>query len=328
MGWKDLLNSGSVRVLPWFGFRRVHDAVRSWTLSGRQPPEHGWFKFLEMGGREAELDSNEPLPPDPAWGEGQRKHNGYLVGDRFIPDTSRIDLDPARLIDQTVMTYCVEPGMERFARAEVVLDREQHLVFMGQTFPLGPEAEVTRAFQDKAESIDKIPGVTPALDLAFRFLSYDRVMRERRREELRRLQEEEEKKRAEQERLEKLMKDAGSAVGRRALAAKDFDTAAREALRVSGAELLDTRRSANRGEMVVQYRFEKRRLECVVEKATLRVVDAGVCLTDHDTGRKGDRFFTLESLPGVIAEAMRKNKLVVWRHVDRDGEDDEEIDWY
>jgi hypothetical protein len=123
------------------------------------------------------------------------------------------------------------------------------------------------------------------------------------------------------------MKDAGTAIGRRALAAKDFESAAREALRVSGAELLDVRQSANKGEMVVQYRFEKRRFECVVQKNTLRVIDAGVCLTDHNTNEKGDTFFTLESLPGVIAEAMRRDKLVVWRHVDRD-DDGEEIDWY
>ena len=31
---------------------------------------------------------------------------------------------------------------------------------------------------------------------------------------------------------------------------------------------------------------------------------------------KGDTYFTLESLPGVIGWAMDQNKLVVWRHVD------------
>jgi len=116
------------------------------------------------------------------------------------------------------------------------------------------------------------------------------------------------------------MKDAGTAVGRRVLAARDFETAAREALKISGAELLDTRPSHNKAEMVVQYRFRERRLECVVDKATMRVLDAGVCLTDHGTGVKGDRLFTLESLPGVIGEAMNLNKLVVWRHLDGDEE--------
>jgi hypothetical protein len=327
MGWKDLLNSGAERVLPWFGFRRIHDAVRSWILSGPQPLEHGWYKFLLAGGRSAELQGRELQPVDPTWGEGQHKLKGYLVGDRFIPDLARVDPDPTKLIDQTGITFCVEPGLERFARVTVVENREQNLVYLSQEFPIGPEADVTYAYQDRAKSIDKIPGVTPALDLAFRFLSHERLVKEKQREELRKLLEAEEKKRVEKERIEKLMKDAGTAIGRRALAAKDFESAAREALRVSGAELLDVRQSANKGEMVVQYRFEKRRFECVVQKNTLRVIDAGVCLTDHNTNEKGDTFFTLESLPGVIAEAMRRDKLVVWRHVDRD-DDGEEIDWY
>ena len=327
MSWKDLLNNGSERVLPWYGLRRIHDAVRSWVLSGPQPFEHGWYKVHTTGGRSAELQGRELQPIDPNWEGGQPKAYGYLVGDRLIPDTARVDPDPARLIEQTVVTYCVEPGLGRVARARVVLDREQNAIYMAQEFPLGPEAEVIKAYQDRAKSVDKIHGVTPALDLAFRFLSYDRLMKEQRREAVRKLLEEEEKKRVEKEKVERLMKDVGTAIGRRALAIKDFETAAREALKVSGAELLDARASHNKGEMVVQYRFEKRRLECVVNKATLRVIDAGVCLTDHATNRKDDTLFTLESLPGVIAEAMRRRKLVVWRHVDKD-DDGEEIDWY
>lgn len=329
MSWKDLLNSGSERVLPWFGFRRVHDVERSWTLSGPQPPEHGWYRFNVAGGRGAELASKELQPLDTAWGDGQPKIKGYLVGDRLIPDAARVDPNPDKLIEQTIIVYCVEPGLERFARASVVKDREQRLVYVSQEFPAGPEEAVIKAYQDRAVNVNDIPGVTPALDLSFRWLSYQRVKREERQRELQRIREEEAKKLAEEERLREAMRNAGTAVGRRVLAQRDFETGAREALRVSGAELLDVRPSFNKGEMVVQYRFQQRRLECVVEKATLRVVDAGVCLTDHDTGEKGDRFFTLESLPGVIGEAMRLGKLVVWRHVDgdedprRDYEDDD-----
>jgi hypothetical protein len=328
MSWKDLLDSGSERVLPWFGFKRVHDAERSWTLLKPLPPEHGWFRFSVTGGRGAVLASPELQEIDPAWLGWRKGFVGYLVGDRFISDYARVDPDPAKLIDQTTVTYCVEPGLERFARVVVVEDREGHLVYLRQEFPIGPEVEVTKAYQDRAESVSNVPGVTPALDLAFRFLSHNRLTQEKHREALRKLQEEEARKLAEKERVEKLMKDAGSAVGRRALAAHDFDTAAREALRVSGAELLDARPSRNKNEMVVQYRFEKRRFECVVNRLTLRVIDAGVCLTDHDSGVKGDTWLTLESIPGVIAEAMRRQKLVIWRHVDAEAEEDEEIDWY
>lgn len=327
MSWRNLLTTGADMILPWLGFRRVNSASRTWSLNGKLPPEHGWYRFIEALGREAKLVSPEPQPVELAWGLSQKRLAGYIVGDRFVPDTARVDPRPEHLIGQTHFCFCVEPGLERFARATVVEDREGNLVYMSQQFPIGPEAEVTKAFQDRAKDVDKIPGVTPALDLAFRFLSHDRAAKEKRREELRKLLEAEAKKRAEEERLEKLMKDAGTAVGRRALATTDFESAAREALRVSGAELLDCRQSRNKGEMVVQYRFQKRRLECTVERYSLRVLDAGVCLTDHATGKKGDHFFTLESLPGVISEAMRLNKLVVWRHVDGD-DDGAEIDWY
>ena len=111
------------------------------------------------------------------------------------------------------------------------------------------------------------------------------------------------------------MRATGTGAWRRALARRDFEAAAREALRLSGAELLDARPAYGRGEMIVQYRFRRRRLECVVDRATLRVSDAGICLTDEVTGERGDTYFTLESLPAVVGEAMDRSLLVVYRHV-------------
>ena len=201
MSWKDLLDSNNAteRTLPWFGFKRVHDAERSWTLVGPLPPEHGWYKFNAAGGREATLASPELQQADPAWGDGQQKYKGYIVGDRFIRDDTWVDPDPKGLILATVPTYCVEPGLERFARATVVKDREGHLVYLGQEFPIGPEVEVTRAFQDRKDDIRRIMGATPALDLAFRFLTHDRLDREKHRAELRKIREAEDKKRVEKE---------------------------------------------------------------------------------------------------------------------------------
>lgn len=327
MSWEDLLDSESDRSLPWLGSRRVHDARRTWTIQGAQPPEHGWYKFSTGGGRHCTWVGH--AEPDPSYDTGQAVIRGYLVGDRIIPDTARVDPDPTKLIAQTTPVFCVEPGLDRFTRAVAVKDREERLVYMRMEFPLGPEMEVQQAYQDRSSDLNNIKGVTPALDLAFRWLSQQREVQEERRRELERIRQEEERKRAEEERVAQAMKDGGTALGRRALAARDFEAAAREALRISGAELLDHRPSHAKGEMVVQYRFMERRLECTVDKKTMRVIDSGICLTDHHTGVKGDTFFTLESLPGVVAEAMRLNKLVVYRHVDgdrddRDREDDNE----
>ena len=61
--------------------------------------------------------------------------------------------------------------------------------------------------------------------------------------------------------------------------------------------------------------LDGRRFECTCDARTLRIVDAGICLVDHRSGQKGDQYFTLESLPGVIQQAEREGKLVVFRRV-------------
>lgn len=320
MGWEDLLASGGERVLPWLGGKAVHSHDRTWTIKGRLPREYGWYTFETGSGRDCTLKG--PAERDPAYEDGHKVLRGFLVGDRFIPNEARVDPDPAKLIDQTEEVFCVDLGLDRFQKAAVIRDRAGRLVFMRLEFPEGPEIEVLAAYQDRKDSVNDIPGVSPPLDLAFRWISYQRAAAEARAAELERLRKEEEARLAEEERIRRLMKQTGTAEGRRALATQDFEQAARAALRVSGAELLDVIPTHIRDEVRVQYRFRNRRLECVVNKKTLRIVDAGVCLDNH-RGTKGDTWFTLESLPGVIGEAMDLHKLVVWRHVpgDRDYQD-------
>jgi len=243
-----------------------------------------------------------------------------LAGDRLIPDNARVDPDPNKLIDQTLPVLLVEPGLDRFARAVVIplpTETDKVYLYMRQEFPVGPEADVEAAYLERLESVSHVSGVTPALDLAFRWLSYLRLETERleREEEARRA--EEERKRLAEERLREALRN-NTGAGRRALAVLDFNTAARQALALSGAELLDARPSYNKNEMVVQYRFRHRRLECVVTRETLRVVDSGVCL-GHGA-EKGDTLFTLESITTVIGEALDRGILVVYRHApgDRD----------
>ncbi len=308
MSWRSLLQEApEERVLPWVGGRRLVDRGRSWKLEGPLPPEHGWHRFSVGGSRKATWLG--PGEPDPAFDEGRETLRGYLVGNRLIPDGAAVVPDPACLVDQTVLVHLVERGLERFARALVAREPDGPWVFARLEFPLGPEAEVQQVFADRLASVDGVREVPPALDLAFRFCSFERDEGARRREEARRRREEEER-RAEAERL------VGTARGRRELAAVDFEAAATAALRVSGAELLDFRDGYGRGEVVVQFRFRRQRFECVVERDTLRILDSGICLVDHDTGERGDTRFTLESLPGVIDQAIREGRLVIFRHAE------------
>lgn len=322
MGWADFLTpeGGDEQVLPWTGGRTVTDGQRTWRIQGRRPDEHGWYTFRTSGGRKASLVG--PADINLEFEDGRPLIKGYLVGERLIPDDARVDPNPDKLVEQTEPVYIVEPGLDRFTRATAVRVGED-LIYLRMEFPDGPEAEALAAYQDRKDSIGGISGVSPALDLAFRWISHQRVQAEIRRVEMERLRVEEEARLAVEERRQQAMKDIGTGLGRRKVAEHDFDTAAKAALALSGAELLDTRPSYSKANMVVQYRFRGRRLECEVDRKTLRIVDAGVCLDDH-RGEKGDTYFTLESLPGVIKQAMDEHKLVVWRHV---GGDDPGYDW-
>jgi hypothetical protein len=80
------------------------------------------------------------------------------------------------------------------------------------------------------------------------------------------------------------------------------------ALDKAGARLLGHRRLGD-GLLEVVYTFMGERFVTVVEAATLRVRDAGVCLAGADTR------VTLESLPSVLREAIDTDALVITRHV-------------
>jgi len=324
MGWKDLLQKeGETVVLPWTGGRTLRSGPRSWALKGRLPEEHGWYSF-SVSGRDARLAPDaavEPcvIPP----GSLGFLVRGYLVGDRIVKDDAAVDPDPERIAEFSEPVALIEPGLERFARAQAGRACEDGpLVYEGLDMPLGPEDEVARAYEDRAPSVDGIKGVTPALDAAFRMESWQRAEAERRRVELERLRLEEERLRALEERRRRIVETLGDAAGRREVAAVDFGEAARAALAVGGAEYLDHRVARGRNEMVVRFRLQQRRFECTCDRTTLRIIDAGICLTAHDDdgefdeGTRGDAFFTLESLPSVIMEAIREGKLVVFRHVD------------
>ena len=311
MGWKDLLQkTDETLIFPWVGGRTLRSEARTWVLEGILPEEHGWCVFA-LDGRRAKLFGRTDPTPEVL----NRPIQGYLVGDRLIPDGVWVDPDPAKILRYSERVWLVEPGLDRFVRISAGRTHEDGpLVYKGQEMPLGPENDVLSSFLDQKPSVNDIQGVVPALDAAFRMETWRRAEIERRRIEAERLRREQEERRAREERRQQLVKQLGDGAGRREMARVDFAEAAKAALAVGGAVFVDHRPSPQRNEMVVRYRLDGRRFECTCDSRTMQIIDAGVCLTDHDTGERGDTFFTLESLPAVIREAERLGVLHVFRH--------------
>ncbi len=299
MSWRTLLaEPDQVVVAPWFGGPIVLWGTRRSQLRGPRPPDHGWHRFSVSGGRRATWVGAAPADPE-GFFAGAPLVRGYLVGDRLLRDGVDYVPDPAAIVGQSEPVFLLEPGLERFARIAAAR-HDGSLVYVRQEFPLGPEPLVTEAWLDRRTSVDHVAGVSPALDLAFRFATWqrDEVARRRRLAEEARV--------AEQVRRE-VVGTLGDGASRRALARHDFEAAARAALAVGGAELLDWRPAHGSGERVVRFRHLGRRFECVCDGA-LRIVDAGVCLAGND------ELFTLESLPGVIRQADDVDVLHIFRH--------------
>jgi hypothetical protein len=312
MGWKDLLQKNDeTLVLPWLGGRSLRSGPRTWTIEGRLPREQGWHKFTVQGRKASWVTLNDT----PAFEVLRHIVRGYLVGDRLVLDDARVDPDPKTIAHHSEPVALLDPALDKFARVSAgrIAD-DCGLVYMGQEMPLGPEDDVLQAWLDEAGSVDQIKGVSPALDAAFRMETWRRVEAERRRQEIERLRIEEEAKRALEERRQNIVRQLGDAAGRREMAGIDFPAAARASLAVGGAVFLDARPAHRATEMVVRYRFLDRRFECTCDSRSMQIIDAGVCLTDEETGEKGDSYFTLESLPGVILQAHNEGRLVVFRH--------------
>ncbi|RKH67718.1 hypothetical protein [Corallococcus llansteffanensis] len=99
----------------------------------------------------------------------------------------------------------------------------------------------------------------------------------------------------------------GVTSGGRRRAEAEVGAWAERALDKAGARLISHRRLGE-GLLEVVYAFMGERFVTVVESATLRVRDAGVCLAGADAR------VTLESLPSVLKEAIDTGELVITRH--------------
>lgn len=310
VGWEDLLADPDYRVIsPWLGERFVRVWARKWALA-TPLREYGWYRF-RVSGRSCTLDA--AVDPQPELLSSVVR--GYLVGDRIVVDDTRVDPNPETIVQFSERVHLIEAGLDRFARVSAGRMREHGpLIYRAPEMPLGPEEDVLAAYMHGVESVGSVKGVTPSLDAAFRMEVWQRAEAARRRAELAELRRAEEARRAVEERKRELVERLGDGASRRQMATIDFAEAARAALAVGGAEYLDHVRAPQPGEMVVRFRLDQRGFECSCDERTLRIIDAGICLTGR-SGVRGDSLFTLESISSVIRDAERQRVLVVLRRV-------------
>lgn len=307
-------------TLPWAGGRVLQSADRRWSIDGPLPPHVGWHTFKLAHRSVVFAHTAEPqlqLLRDVV--------TGYLVGDRVVPHGTIVPTTIADLPACSRRVHAIEPGLDRFVVVTAgAVAPGAPLFYIERAFGGPADDDVLAAFLDRRLDVNHIKHVSPALEAAFRLETWHREDTERRRAEAEaaaaaRVAAEQAAALAaavaaqRQALHQAMLAQMGSSVGRREVAAADFQAAARSALRVGDAELIDVRQAPMSRERIVRYRLDGGRYECVCD-LNLRIVDAGVCLTDHD-GTKGDTWLTLESLPSVIREAVRLDKLVVFRHV-------------
>lgn len=311
MGWKDLLeHSHTEMIFPWVGQLDLRQGPRLWSLVESPPVdvEYGWHAFALKGRLARYLRPAEP-----------RSLNffevGYLVCDRLVRDDIDSKINPMELLEKSQKVHLLPNGLSRFARVKAGRTyRDGHLIFVSEEMPVGPEGDAQIALEDGA--IAKLRGAPPGLYAALELELWRRREATRQRALAEAKLREQELALAAAEKAARIKETLGDGETRRALAETDFLAAATAALAVGGAEYLD-HRPGNRGEMIVRFKLLRRRFECVCNKKTLRIIDSGICLRDHgmDEEEIGDTYFTLESLPGVIAQASREGRLHVFRHV-------------
>jgi hypothetical protein len=311
MGWRDLLaHPGETTDLPWIGGATLTGPVQSWKIAGVAPREHDWYTW-QLQGRHVQLQAAAEPNPELL---GHRE-TGYLVGNRFLSDQIG-QLHLALPYAAAPVAHLIGDAADRFTRIVVgKIVRHGALFYHSPAMPLGPEDEVLTAYLDRVPALTPIKGVTPALDAAFQLECWHRTQTERRRAELERHAREAAEQAAREARRQQLITQLGDGAGRRALAAVDFTAAARAALAIGGAELLDDRHGAYPHERIVRYRLMGQRFECVCHARTLQIISSGICLTDEHTGVNGETWFTLESLPAVVKDADAQGRLVVFRHL-------------
>ncbi len=281
-GYERFLGAASTQVLPYVGGPFVEAADRRLRLAGTA--RTGYWRF-EVRGRDA-YPVEPAEPPDLSGLPAVRGYamSGYLAGRRWPSGVLLFDaLDFESGVEDAVRAAFAQhrplagiPGVPAPLRAAY-----GYAVLLRTATELGIPARPAEARSHLAELADE---GEPA---ARRILHAAQAHRA-----------------AEPQVRPHWMIARDEALARRpAVAARQrTEERAAAALQAVRAVLRDTRWLAD-GLLEVRYDYEGEAFVSIVDGQTLRVVDAGICLQGRD------ELLTLESLPGVIREAVRTDRL-------------------
>jgi len=305
-GYERFLGAASTQVLPYVGGPFVEAADRRLRLAGTA--RTGYWRF-EVRGRDA-YPVEPAEPPDLSGLPAVRGYamSGYLAGP-----------------GGTAERLAIGPPDEPLPFAPLIARRWPSgvLLFDALDFESGVEDAVRAAFAQH-RPLAGIPGVPAPLRAAYGYAVLLRTATElgiparpaEARSHLAELADEGEPaarrilhaaqahRAAEPQVRPHWMIARDEALARRpAVAARQrTEERAAAALQAVRAVLRDTRWLAD-GLLEVRYDYEGEAFVSIVDGQTLRVVDAGICLQGRD------ELLTLESLPGVIREAVRTDRL-------------------
>jgi hypothetical protein len=304
--YRRFLGASSLQVLPYFGGPFVEAASRRLRLRTEAAIRPGYWAF-QVSGRTATAVAPAGTPDLTGWPAVRgyllpTPGGGYLVRAGGVAE--RFAIGP-------------EPEPEPFAPLIGRRWPDGALLYEVEDFESGVEDTVRAAFAEH-RAIGEVSGVPAPLRAAFGYAVLLRVSAERhipvRPAEAR-------------TRLVELARDgdlaahriltgvrearagagtapvieAGFVADRPDPARQRSEERAANALRVAGAALRGLR--WRQEEIQVRFDYEGEHFVSIVDGRTLQVLDAGICLNEHDEA------LTLESLPGVIREAVRSGQL-------------------
>jgi hypothetical protein len=324
LDYRKFLNKSETLVLPYLGGPNVFSESRRLRVTHEVPP--GWWRF-EVRGRNA--SATEPAePPDCSHLPLVRGHfvRGFLFpsGQR----TERVELLPAEELAAFALvktrrwptgvllfdavdfeTDAEESARRALEERRTLADQKAVPASLRAAFGYAVVAECSRRLGISASPAEvrlELASVAEAGAAAAEEILH-RLDAERRMEALR----VEGRRAALLGMLSALpAPPRGARRGYRRYDPADPESAqerAAQALSAAGAELSATRRLDERM-LEVTFRFMGERFVTIVDVATFKVLDAGICLSGHD------ELVTLDSLPAVIREAINTDQLNITRH--------------